>query len=106
MGRCDCIVNKTPLSAKTNRIVGGNAPSIYLPRIQKSSGYDENRMEQILQSHIVVPNYLQSDSFEAFFVARQNALLERIERAMGKPVARVAASQDFDTVEEELEVEE
>ena len=106
MRRCDCIVNKTPISAKTNRIIGGNAPSIYLPHIQQSSGYDENRMEQILESHIVVPNYLRLDNFETFFEARENALLGRIEQAMDKPVARVAAPQNFDTVEEELEIEE
>jgi len=106
MRRCDCIVNKTPISAKTNRIIGGNAPSIYLPRIQQSSGCDENRMEQILESHIVVPNYLRLDNFGTFFEARENALLDRIEQAMGKPVARVAVPQDFDTVEEELEIEE
>ena len=34
------------------------------------------------------------------------ALLDRIEQAMGKPIARVAVPQDFDTVEEELEIEE
>ncbi len=31
--RCDSIVNKTPLSARTNRMIGGNAPSTYLGRI-------------------------------------------------------------------------
>ena len=37
--RCDCIVNKTPISAKTNRMIGGNPPSNYLGRIQKSVGH-------------------------------------------------------------------
>jgi len=31
----DCIINKTPLSGRTNRIVSGDAPSKYLGRIQK-----------------------------------------------------------------------
>ena len=104
--RCDSIVNKTPISAKTNRIISGNAPSKYLPRIQQSSGYDENRMEQILQSHVVDPNYLRLDNFEVFFETRANALLERIEQAMGKPIARVTTTDDFDTVEEDQETDE
>jgi len=106
MKLCDSIVNKTPVSAKTNRIISGNAPSIYLPRVQKKSGYDDNRMVEILQSHIIEPKHLQSDDFDSFFKSRGNALLDRIEKAMGKPVARVTTSQDFDTPEEELEIEE
>jgi hypothetical protein len=102
----DSIVNKTPLSAKTNRIISGNAPSTYLPRVQKSSGYNDSRMVEILQSHVIEPKYLQLDNFDSFFKSRKNALLARIEKAMGKPVARVTTSQDFDTPEEELGIEE
>ncbi|MDR1615959.1 MAG: hypothetical protein LBR98_02990 [Syntrophomonadaceae bacterium] len=29
------IVNKTPLSYRTNRIIGGNAPSVYLKKIER-----------------------------------------------------------------------
>ena len=83
----------------------GVSPLAYTDCAQ-SSGYGENRMEQILQSHIVVPKYLRLDNFETFFKARENALLDRIEQAMGKPIARAAVPQDFDTVEEEPEIEE
>jgi hypothetical protein len=31
----DCIINKTPLSGRTNRIVSGDAPSKYLERLKK-----------------------------------------------------------------------
>ncbi len=106
MKLCGCIVNKTPLSAKTNRIISGNAPSTYLPHVQKRSGYDDNRMVEILQSHVIEPKSLQSDDFGSFFKSREKALLDRIEKAMGKHVARVTTSQDFDIPEEELEAEE
>jgi hypothetical protein len=36
--RCDIIMNKTGLSAKTNGMIGGNAPSSYLPKLQKQAG--------------------------------------------------------------------
>jgi hypothetical protein len=73
--RCDCIVNKTPLSAKTNRMIGGNAPSVYLGRVQKNAGIDSKRMDFILQSHMSEPSVLRADDFLAFFKAREKALL-------------------------------
>lgn len=90
----NCIVNKTPVSAKTNRMIGANPPSIYLNRIQKSAGINETRMDEILGSHVINPASLRSDDFETFFKARENALLDRIEKAMGKPVNREAITLD------------
>lgn len=83
----DCIVNKAPLSARTNRMIGGHAPSLYLPRLQKNAGIDTVRMDSILSSHVVDAAALRTDDFEGFFKARESALLQRIERALGKPVA-------------------
>jgi hypothetical protein len=91
--RCDSIVNKTALSSKTNRMIGGNAPSIYLTRNQRSAGIDDARMDQILRSHLIDPVSLRSDDFESFFKARQAALLGRIEEAMGKRIARDIAQE-------------
>ena len=39
--RCDSIVNKTPLSVRTNRMISKNAPSDYLLRLQRTAGIDE-----------------------------------------------------------------
>lgn len=103
--RYDSIVNKTPLAAKTNRMISNNAPSTYLVRIQRSVGIDDARMDQILHSHVVDPNYLRTDNFDAFFKAREAALLDRIEKAMGKPIARDSALPDV-SVPVEYEEEE
>ena len=84
--RCDCVVNKTPLSAKTNRQIGGNAPSVYLERLQKTSGITLERMNDILKSHLVDSTAIRADSFDDFFTSRRNAILNRIEAAIGKPV--------------------
>lgn len=86
--RVDSIVNKTPIAAKTNRMIGGNAPSVYLDRMQRSAGVDAPRMDEIVQSHVVDPIHLRTDNFESFFHARADALLDRIEQAMGKKIAR------------------
>lgn len=90
--RCDSIVNKTMLSAKTNRIIGGNSPGEYLARMQKNAGITEERMAEILRSHLIDPALVRANDFEAFFQAREQALLQRIEKAMGKAVIREAAS--------------
>lgn len=84
----DCIVNKAPLSYKTNRKIGGNAPSGYLEKIQKDVKIPPERLDEILQSHLIDPTLARSDNYEAFFLTRKKAILQRIETAMGKPVAR------------------
>lgn len=85
---CDSIVNKTPLSVKTNRIIGSKAPSKYLETFQRSLGISEQRMDTILQSHVIVPEYIRADNYEDFFKARSEELLKRIENAMGKNATR------------------
>lgn len=104
----DSIVNKTALSSKTNRMIGANAPSIYLSRLQRSAGIDDPRMEQILRSHLIDPASLRADDFESFFRAREAALLSRIEEAMGKRIARdlpqeIAVEELVDVGEEQEE---
>ena len=106
--RCDSVVNKTPISARTNRMIGGNAPSVYLSRVQKSAGTDAGRMHEILRSHLIDPVPLGADDFHSFFETRSHALLERIERAMGKAISRalVDAEESSETVEYEDEGED
>ncbi len=93
----DSIINKTPLSAKTNRMISSNPPSVYLARIQKNAGISEERMDEILRSHLIDPVALRGDDFDTFFQARKEALLDRIEKAMGKPIPRdVVESTDYE----------
>jgi hypothetical protein len=102
--RCDSVVNKTPISAKTNRKVGGNAPSVYLAGLQKSAGIEPARMDEILRSHLIEPAALRADDFDRFFEARSRALLAKIEKATGKPIAREAVDEDVpEAVEYEVE---
>ena len=42
--------------AKTNRMIGGNAPSVYLARLKKSAEVDDPRLDAILHSHLIKPD--------------------------------------------------
>jgi hypothetical protein len=92
--RYNSIVNKAAISARTNRIIGGQAPSVYLQRVQEQAGIDAHRMNAILASHVIDPDHLRDDNFESFFAAREGALVQRIAAAIGKPVPDQAAEQE------------
>jgi len=87
----DCIINKAPLSARTNRMIGGSAPSAYLQRIEKNEGIPAERLDQILRSHVIDPAALRNDDFWAFYDRRYEEILDRVEAAMGKSVIREEA---------------
>ena len=78
------IINKTPIDAATNRRIGGNAPSVYLRRLEND--IDEKALHSVLRSHWITPDLLAADRFPDCFVERGEAMLELIGRAMGKPV--------------------
>ena len=76
----DSIINKTPIDALTNKIIGGKAPSKYLPILKKGN----HRMTEILKTHWLDLELLESDQFARCFVERGEAMLELIGKAMGK----------------------
>jgi len=84
----DCIINKTPLSGRTNRIVSGDAPSKYLERLKKRAGVSDSEFNDILRSHVVSPDYMYKDDFYGFFNNRKEQILQRIEKAIGKQIPR------------------
>jgi hypothetical protein len=84
----DSIINKTPLSYRTNRIIGGGAPSEYLTKLESGNStnppINRERLAQYLQSHLIEPSLLWSNNFDDFMEDRQRKLLVLIEQAMGK----------------------
>ena len=82
------IVNKTSISARTNRSIGGRAPSLYLPTLERNAEVSPGVMDDILESHRIPAWTLRLDDFNRFFADRAEGLLERIESAMGKQIAR------------------
>lgn len=86
--RFDTIVNKTPISYKTNRMIGRLEPSQYLKKIQEHAQVqiDDAEMDHILDSHLIPSNALRSNNFEDFYEHRKKALLNLISKAMGKQI--------------------
>ena len=80
------VVNKAPLAAETNRSIGGDAPTIYLKRIETSKKVDAAALDGFLATHCVPIPALRSDNFDAFIQQRARALLELIEASTGKTV--------------------
>ncbi len=85
------IINKTALAARTNRQIGGKAPSKYLPLLEKAAGITPARMDESLRSHCIEPEHLRADRFWDFYAARAEALLQRIEATTGKTIVREAS---------------
>ena len=96
--RYDSILNKTPISYKANRKVGGEAPSRYLPRIQreKQVALNDTEMDGLLASHAIAPDLLRKDAFDDFVEDRRRRLSGLVEVAIGKPVVHVSEAADYD----------
>jgi hypothetical protein len=111
----DSIINKTPLSYRTNRIIGGVAPSEYVAKLEKGNertpSIDSKTLDVYLKSHLIDPALLRADRFDDFMADRQRQLLSLIEQATGK-AAYVGTVQeegedleaDEDTIEAELTI--
>ncbi|MFZ1730543.1 MAG: DUF262 domain-containing protein [Bacteroidota bacterium] len=109
----DSIINKTPLSYRTNRIIGGSAPSEYLEKLEKgtdtSPAIAPERLDAYFASHLIDPSVIRTDRFQDFMDDRQKKLLALIEHATGKvPYSGTYSEEgedveaDEDTVEAEL----
>lgn len=109
----DSIINKTPLSYKTNRIIGGSAPSKYLTRLEKvdalNQTIDSLSLDKYLKSNLIDPLLLRADSFDDFMIDRQKKLLTLIENAIGKNAytgETVEEGQNVETDEDAYEAEQ
>ena len=111
----DSIINKTPLSYLTNRIIGGSAPSDYINKLQKgnatSPAIAPERIDTYIKSHQIDPTFLRFDRFNDFMEDRQKRLLSLIVQATGKSDYTGDSQEegenfeaDQDTVEAELTI--
>jgi hypothetical protein len=90
--RWNSVVNKTPLSSRSNHIIQGDAPSMYLQRIVKKGIVTESELDKALESHHVDIADIRTDNFEAYCIKRAKALAGLIENAMDKKI------QDLDNI--------
>lgn len=94
----DTVVNKTPLAARTNRSIGGDAPSRYLARLEKGGSGDPaistETLDKHLATHALDPHLLRADDFDAFFADREQRLLQLIANATGHKAMTAANSAE------------
>ncbi len=76
------VINKTPIDARTNRIIGGKKPSAYLQKLDK----EISNLDQVLKEHWLEPRVVRANNFSESFVKRGQEMFELINKAMGKPL--------------------
>lgn len=86
--RRESVVNKTAISARTNRTIGGSAPSKYVAAIESKAQILPAQLDPLLESHLISAESLRADDFDAFFADRRERLCQLIEKALGKSVPR------------------
>ncbi|MCL5950395.1 MAG: DUF262 domain-containing protein [Chloroflexi bacterium] len=97
------IVNKTAISYKANRMIGGKAPSQYLEQLRTHPQVQASRVEQdeVLSSHLIDPSLLRADDFSGFYDRRKVELINIIEKAMGKAVIATASEVPPEDLDED-----
>lgn len=80
------IINKTPLSAKSNRMIGGKSPGEYLKNIEKNME-DTSKLSKNLESHLISIKDIYSNNFDSYFIKRAKSILGLISNAMGKNIS-------------------
>lgn len=102
------ILNRTPLTADTNRnVIGSRMPNEYLPDLIASNG--ESNVRAIFESHLISPaafeillrNPFGADDFEAFISERQKTIQEAIENLLIKE--RLDLSPHLREIDEHVE---
>ena len=87
------VINKTPIFARTNRIIGGYAPSQYLSSLERNHKSNREVLNESLRSHQIDVDSIRQDDFNTYYNKRFESLLDLIESATGKSVS---GREDFD----------
>lgn len=106
----DSIINKAPLSWRTNRILGGSAPSKYLRRLEQGSRDSPpiscSTIDENLATHLIDPVSLRGDDFQAFYQHRKAALVKLIENVTSKSAFVGHETNEPEQEVSDLELEE
>lgn len=89
------VVNKTMISASTNRSIGGVAPSKYIQKLFKEN-IDTESIKRAICTHKIDFNLLNEDNFDEFIRDRAIKLLDCIEKATGKVVTGKDSQETID----------
>ncbi len=80
------IINKAPLTSRTNRIIGGRAPSAYMTTIVNNHHIHPDALKKHLKSHLINHEFMEKDDFKGFINARAKNILDLIQESIGKTV--------------------
>lgn len=81
------IVNKTPISTRSNREIGGIAPSAYLGKLEKKGSVLPSDLDSYVETHWINHNLLRNNEFQGFLIDRAKKLLCAIEAATGRTIS-------------------
>lgn len=90
------VVSKTPISASSNREIGGYAPSVYLGKLEKKGSVTPADLDGYVETHWIDHDLLRADDFQDFIVDRAKKLLVAIEKATGRTIS----GKDSDEVQQ------
>lgn len=85
--RYDNVANRTPITKRTNKILGDNPPSFYLGKIEEKLNLSGVELDEILERHFIAPELCRADDFNAFLVDRAKKILDAVEERIGHPVS-------------------
>lgn len=98
LDQAESIVNKTPMSMRTNRQIGGRSPSEYLSAIEQRSKISVPILDSYIRSHGIDPDALRRNDFQTFFEKRLEYLSSLVSNDIGKDV--IVGGQEIDQPEE------
>ena len=84
----ESVLNRTPLGKRTEGVMESGDPKRYLSRLQSKSIMEDSEFDAVLATHELVPEYLLTSNWQAFFADRAERFIGMIEYAMDKPVVR------------------
>ena len=107
-GLVHTILNRTPLTAETNRkVIRDRLPNAYLPELMEQNG--EKAVRDILESHFISPTALKillrdpftPEDFDEFIAERQRTMEDAIEHLLIKE--RIVLPPNLRELDEQLE---
>ena len=81
------IVNKTPISASSNREIGGDSPSVYLEKLERKGSVSPSELDSYVETHWIDHTLLRNNQFQDFIIDRSKKLLCAIEAATGRTIS-------------------
>ena len=91
----DSVLNRTPMSKRTEVVITGYDPARYLVRVQSKSLMENDEFHQTLSSHEMDPELMRRSDATGFFADRRRRLVGMVEHAMGKEVIRDVDDADY-----------